>query len=190
MSDEQQPSEEVVAEAVEADTDTHAEEVQQAGDEAGGEPDLEAQLIAAQQKAEENWDTAMRVKAEMENLKKRTARDIEKAHKFALEGFMGEILPIRDSVELGISAASDENVEIEKLREGMELTLKALESACGKFGLSEVNPVDEAFDPELHQAMTMLEMEGVESGKIVEVIQKGFLLNERLLRPAMVVVAK
>ncbi len=126
----------------------------------------------------------------MENLRKRTRRDVEHAHKFGLERFVAEVLPVLDSMELGLSAASEEGVDTDKVREGMELTLKMLHTAVDKFGVSQVDPAGEQFDPERHQAMTMQETDTVEPGTVVSVIQKGYVLNERLVRPALVIVAK
>jgi molecular chaperone GrpE len=153
-------------------------------------PDLEMELKEARDEAAAHLDDLLRAKAEMENLRKRAARDVENAHKFGLERFMNELLPIRDSVELGLNAADDAEVDAEKLREGLELTLKLLDTATEKFGLEEVNPEGQSFDPEYHQAMSTQEVAGREPGTIVTVVQKGYLLNGRLLRPAMVIVAK
>ena len=103
---------------------------------------------------------------------------------------MNELLPVKDSIELGLNAADDAVVDAQKLREGLELTLKLFETASEKFGLEEVNPEGQSFDPEYQQAMSMQEVAGVESGTVVTVVQKGYVLNGRLLRPAMVIVAK
>ena len=100
------------------------------------------------------------------------------------------LLPVKDSIELGLSAADDTVADADKLREGLELTLKLFNTASEKFGLAELNPEGESFDPEYHQAMSMQEVAGVESGSIITVVQKGYILNDRLLRPAMVIVAK
>ncbi len=147
-------------------------------------------LEDARAKADDHWQALLRAKAEMENLRKRTRRDVENAHKFGLEKFVAEVLPVLDSMELGLSAASEEGVDTDKVREGMELTLKMLQTAVDKFGVSQVDPAGELFDPERHQAMTMQETDTVEPGTVVSVIQKGYVLNERLVRPALVIVAK
>ena len=126
----------------------------------------------------------------MDNLNKRAARDIENAHKFGLERFMNELLPAIDSVELGLKAADDSDADVAKLREGLTLTLKLFTTAGEKFGLLEVNPEGQNFDPDFHQAMSIQAVEGVEPGTVVLVVQKGYLLNGRLLRPAMVIVAQ
>lgn len=152
-------------------------------------PDLEMELQEARDEAASHLNDFLRARADLENLSKRSARDIENAHKFGLERFMTELLPVKDSVELGLSAAAGEN-DGQKMREGLELTLKLFDAASEKFGLQEVNPEGQSFDPEYHQAMSIQEAVGVESGTVVTVVQKGYLLNGRLLRPAMVIVAQ
>ncbi|NCF28436.1 MAG: nucleotide exchange factor GrpE [Gammaproteobacteria bacterium] len=153
-------------------------------------PDLEMELQEARDEAASHLDDFLRARAELENLGKRAARDIEKAHKFGLERFMTELLPVKDSIELGLNAAEDKETDADKLREGLELTLKLFSAAIDKFGLQEVNPEGQSFDPEYHQAMSIQEAVGVEAGTVVTVVQKGYLLNDRLLRPAMVIVAQ
>lgn len=152
--------------------------------------DLALMLEEARNKAAENWDQVLRVQAELENSRRRAQRDVESAHKYALEKFALELLPVKDSLEMGLDAASSEDANVEKLREGTELTLKMLANAMEKFGIKEVNPVGEPFDPEQHQAMTMQESEEHEPNTVIAVMQKGYLLNDRLIRPAMVVVCK
>lgn len=150
---------------------------------------LETQLADAQAKADENWDQLVRAKAEMENVRRRTERDLANAHKFALEKFAQELLPVIDSMEMGVAAAQDESADVSKLREGMDMTLKMFETAVEKFGIKGVHPHGEAFNPEHHQAMTMMDSPEHEPNTIIDVMQKGYLLNERLVRPAMVVVS-
>lgn len=161
---------------------------------AGTAPDFEAlaeRLEEAESRAQENWDQFVRAKAELDNMRRRSERDLENAHKYALERFAQELLPVKDSLEMGLAAASEEDQPgIDKLREGTELTLKMLEGAMSKFGIEEINPEGEKFDPELHQAMSMLESNNAEPDTVVNVMQKGYTLNGRLIRPAMVVVAK
>jgi len=148
-------------------------------------------LEDARNKADEHWDQCLRLKADIENLKRRHDRELEKAHKFALDNFAQELLPVVDSLELGLNAASESNADVEKvLTEGSVLTLKLLKSALEKFGIKEVNPIGEAFNPEWHQAMAAQESDKVSPNTILTVYQKGYLLNERVVRPAMVVVAK
>ena len=134
-------------------------------------------------------DKALRATAELENIRKRTSRDIENAHKYALERFVNELLPVIDSMELGINASQSAE-DIESLREGMDLTLKKLFDCLEKFGVKAIDPTGEKFDPEWHEAVSMQELEGSDSGQVVTVMQKGYELNGRLVRPAMVVVAK
>lgn len=151
--------------------------------------ELQTRLDQALARAEENWELAVRTQAEMENLRKRTQRDVDSAHKYALEKIAGELLGVRDSMELGLSAAQ-ENADVEKLLEGAELTLKMLSQVMEKFGIREVNPVNERFNPDLHQAMATQESEKLEPNTVVSVMQKGYTLNDRLLRPALVTVAR
>lgn len=151
---------------------------------------LRAELEAAQARAEDYQDRLMRTEAEKENVRKRAERDVDSARRYALEKFAGELLAVRDSLELGYEAASQDDADVEKLREGTELTLKMLTQAMEKFNIEEIDPVGEKFDPELHQAMSMQETEEQESNTVVSVIQKGYRLNDRLLRPALVMVAK
>ena len=127
--------------------------------------------------------------AELDNIRKRTSRDIENAHKYALDRFVNELLPVVDSMELGINAFQAAE-DIESLREGMDLTLKKLLGCLDKFGVKSIDPAGEKFDPEWHQAVSIQELEGSDSGLVVTVMQKGYELNGRLVRPAMVVVAK
>lgn len=152
--------------------------------------ELKAQLADADKKAQENWDKAVRAMAEMDNLKKRTQRDLENAHKYALESFARELLPVLDSLELGMQAASGDSPEVEKFRVGSELTLKQFESVFAKFNIEAVNPLGQPFNAELHQAMAMHEVDDAEPNTVINVFQKGYLLNGRLLRPALVLVAK
>lgn len=177
------------AESLAAQTDLLAEESQAIDPEMSTEQLLE-KLRETQTAASANWDSALRAQAELENLRKRAQRDVENAHKYGLERFVEELLPIRDSMELGLSAASEDGVELSSVREGVALTLKMLDGAIAKFGIEEINPLDETFNPEFHQAMTMQEVDGVASGTVTMVMQKGYLLNGRLVRPALVIVAK
>ena len=132
----------------------------------------------------------MRAHAELENVRKRLERDLQNAHKFALERFVSELLPVKDSLELGLAASSEKGASAAGIVEGVELTLRMLDQAMEKFGVKTVDPDGEPFDPEFHQAMTMQESDTAEPGTVLTVVQKGYLLNERLVRPAMVIVAK
>ena len=148
------------------------------------------QLEASQKKAEEHWDQLVRLQAEMENLRKRNSKEVENARKFGLEKMAKELLSVRDSLEMGLNAAKAENVELEQIREGMDLTLKNLIQVMEKFDIVAVDPMGEKFNPELHQAMNTQETEGVEPNTVVMVMQKGYTLNDRLIRPALVGVSK
>jgi molecular chaperone GrpE len=170
--------------------DEVAESAAAAEPEALAPPDLEMELAEARAEAASHLDDFLRLRAELDNLRKRAARDVENAHKHGLERFMTELLPVKDSVALGLSAADGAEPDAEKLREGLELTLKLFDAASEKFGLRELNPEGQSFDPEYHQAMSMQDAAGVEPGTVIMVVQKGYLLNERLLRPAMVIVAQ
>ncbi len=152
--------------------------------------ELKKELDEAKQKAHENWDKALRTQAEMENLKRRVQKDLEDAHKFALTGFAKELLSVLDSLVLGLQAATGDGEEVQKFREGSELTLKQLQAAFAKFNIVEINSLGEPFNAEYHQAMAMQVVAGAEPNTVVNVLQSGFLLNGRLLRPALVVVAK
>ena len=150
---------------------------------------LRAELEQAVEQAGAERERALRAGAEMENLRKRAARDVENAHKYALQGFVGELLPIMDSLQLGLAAAGDTEA-VRDLREGMALTLKMFSAALEKFGVSVIDPLDEKFNPEQHEAVSMQEAEGRESGTVIAVMQKGYELNGRLIRAATVMVAK
>ncbi len=154
------------------------------------EKDLVRLLEDARSKADEHWDALVRARAEIENLRKRHERDLENAHKFALDRFTQDLLQVWDSLELGHQAAQDENVDVARLREGTELTLKLLNDVMGKNQVEQIDPEGEAFNPELHQAMSMQERDDVEPNTVVAVVQKGYSLNGRLLRPAMVIVSR
>jgi molecular chaperone GrpE len=151
---------------------------------------LQEALAKSEEKAKENYDLALRTKAEAENIKRRAEKDVASAHKYALEKFVNELLPVVDSMELGLAAALEENVDISKIREGSELTLKMMFAAIEKFDIKPIDPEGEKFNPEFHQAMTMQESAEVEPNTVMNVIQKGYTLSGRLVRPAMVVVSK
>jgi molecular chaperone GrpE len=151
---------------------------------------IEQQLSEARQKAEENWNQFLRARAELDNARRRAERDIEQAHKFALEKFAGELLAVRDSLEMGVAASQESGADVGKLREGSELTLRMLKQAMEKFHIVEVNPQGQKFDPSRHEAMAAQESADHEPNTVLHVVQKGYLLNDRLLRPAMVVVTR
>ncbi len=151
---------------------------------------IEQQLATAQVTIKEYWEQIMRLRAEIENNRKRAERDVENAHKYSIKNFVENILPVVDSMELGQTAAEAENATLDSIREGTSLTMGMLMQVLEKNGLEQIDPAGEKFDPEKHQAISIAEIAGAESNSVVEVMQKGFSLNERLVRPAMVVVAK
>ena len=165
--------------------DEHALELPEADAEA-----LREQLEAASAKADAHWNEVLRARAEMDNLRKRHERELEGARKYALESFVGELLQVRDSLELGVQAAQGESADVERLREGGELTLKLLSDVMSKFGVERVDPVGQPFDPDFHQAMSVQPRDDVEPNTVVTVIQKGYTLNGRLVRPALVMVSQ
>ncbi|PVZ71991.1 nucleotide exchange factor GrpE [Pelagibaculum spongiae] len=177
----QQPEQVVEAEI---EVETVAEQAESA------EVDLQGQLMAAQKKAQENWDLALRAQAEMENIKRRAERDVANAHKFALDKFVGSLLPVVDSLEKALESIAEDDEANKAIREGTEMTLKMFTDSLSKFGVVQINPVSEVFNPERHEAMAMQEVAGSEANTVLFVIQKGYLLNERLVRPARVMVAK
>jgi molecular chaperone GrpE len=183
MSKKDVPQENLDEQQATAEQDSETEAV--ASDE-----HLQQQLEEAEAKAKENWDQLLRVKAEQENLRRRHEREVENAHKYALERFVQELLPVIDSLEMGAEAAASEGATLDKVREGTELTLKMLLSTIDKFGIQAVHPEGEPFNPEYHQAMSMLESPEHAANTVMNVMQKGYTLNERLIRPAMVVVSK
>lgn len=152
--------------------------------------ELHLLLEDARAEATANRDQLLRAHAEMENMKRRQAKELENAHKFALEGFVKELLAVRDSLELGYSAATEGEGDLAKLIEGTELTLKQLGDAMSKFGVERVHPEGEPFNPEFHQAMSMQPRDDLPPNRVTAVIQSGYLLNGRLVRPAMVMVSK
>ena len=184
-NDQEAVSNKAAEKAESAETDQQTERAEKSSDE-----DLSLMLEDARTKADDHWNQLMRAKAEMENLRKRHERDLENAHKFALERFVNELLPVRDSLELGLSAGQDENTDIDKLREGTELTLKLFSDVMDKFNVVQIDPEGQPFNPDLHQAMSMLPRDDVPPNTVVTVVQKGYTLNDRLVRPAMVLVSQ
>ncbi len=158
--------------------------------EADSVEELQAKLTEAEKRAQENWDKLLRANAEMDNLRRRTERELENAHKYAVERFAQELLAVRDSLEMGVAAAEQEEASVEKIKEGTELTLRMLEGAMDKFNIQPIDPQDEPFDPERHQAMSTVETPDKAPNTVINVMQKGYLLNDRLIRPAMVIVSR
>ena len=172
------------------DLDTEEDNPELEGDNAESSQevdDAEATLAELQAKADENWDRYLRAAAEIENVRKRASRDVAHARKFALENFGRELLAVKDSLEMGLAAG--ESADVESLLAGSAATLKILTATLERFGMAELDPEGEPFDPELHETMTMQPSDVVEPGSVVTVVQKGYTLNGRLLRPARVIVA-
>ncbi len=172
----------------EAETDSEAT-VERSTEERSVE-ELVEQLKAARAKADKHWDQLVRTKAQMDNLSKRHRRELENAHKYGLDKFVGGLLGVWDSLELGHAAAQEENAGVDKLLEGTELTLKMMADAMSKLGVEQVDPLNQLFDPRLHQAMSMQPRDDVPANTVVAVVQKGYTLNGRLVRPALVMVAR
>jgi molecular chaperone GrpE len=149
-------------------------------------PSMSEMLQAAERKAQEHYDAWMYAKAEGENIRRRAAEDVSKAQKFAVERFSGEMLAVMDSLQAGLSVQTE---NVESFKSGMELTLKQLSSVFEKFNIVEINPVGEKMDPNKHQAIGMVDSDQ-EANTVVSVMQKGYTLNDRVLRPALVMVAK
>lgn len=152
--------------------------------------DLQAELDKANAKAAENWEKVLLATAEVENIRRRSQKDLENAHRFAVEKFAKDLLAVVDSFEMGLSAAESAPGDVTAIKEGMELTYKQLMTALEKAKLVQVDPQDEPFNPSLHQAMTMVPSEEHAHNTVIQVFQKGYTLNDRLLRPAMVVVSQ
>ena len=176
--------------AVDVMEETPVEETDDSSGEAVTPEDLHLMLEDARNKADEHWDQLLRAKAEYENLQRRHERDLENAHKFALEGFASDILAVRDSMELGLDAANNDDADVKSLREGNELTLKLLTNVMERHKIVQIDPNGETFDPDYHQAMSMQPREDVPPNTVVAVMQKGYTLNDRLIRPAMVMVSQ
>jgi molecular chaperone GrpE len=151
---------------------------------------LEAELATAQQEAGEARQDMLRMQADMDNLRKRLVREHEKSRRRMLERFMGDLLPVVDSMERGLEAADDPSATVETLKEGKQLIRKMLTKAMTDHGLQVIDPLNEPFDPELQEAMAMLPSEDHDENTVIEVLEKGYRLHERLIRPAKVVVSR
>ena len=152
--------------------------------------ELLKKLEEAQAQALQFKDQALRTVAEMQNVRRRVERDVENAHKYALEKFSGELLPVVDNLERALAASDRSNEAVKPLADGVELTLKAFLDVLKKFQVEQINPHGQPFSPELHEAVAMVDVPHAEPNSVIDVLQKGFMLNGRLLRAATVVVAK
>ena len=195
MAKEQHPADEEQIEVIDVAAEAESgPETAVSGDDNSGQTQSHEELLLtlqdAQAKADEYWNKLLRAQAELTNMQRRAEKELENAHRYGLEKFVKELLPVKDSLEMGLVAVEGETPDPLKVREGVEMTLKMLTDAVGKFGVSEIDPLGQPFNPEFHQAMTTQPGgEGVEPNTVLTVFQKGYLLNERLIRPAMVVVA-
>ncbi len=153
-------------------------------------PKLQQALAEAQEKARSHWEQYLRAVAELDNVRKRAQRDIEAANRYGLEKFASELLPVQDSLELAVQSAGQAEVDILSLKQGQDATLKLLAKALEKLGVTPVRPLGEPFDPARHEAMLAQESSTAEPNTVIQVIQAGYELNGRLLRPARVIVAK
>ncbi len=151
---------------------------------------LKTELQTSQLAAVEARQDMLRMQADMDNLRKRLMRENEKVRRRTLERFMGDLLPVRDSLERGLEAAADPAATVESLKEGKQLIMKMLSKAMGDHGLQTIDPVGEAFDPEKHEAMTMMTSDQHDENTVIDVLEKGYQLHDRLIRPAKVVVSR
>ncbi len=152
--------------------------------------DLKRQLQESNEKMASHWDMVLRQRAEYDNLQKRNARDLDSARKYAIERFAGDLLEVKDSLEMGLDVANKPEANVNTIKEGLEMSVRSFNSTLEKFGIQEIYPLNEKFNPQLHEAMAMQPVSGVEEGTVLVVYQRGYQINERLLRPARVVVAK
>ncbi|HAT8491244.1 TPA: nucleotide exchange factor GrpE [Vibrio vulnificus] len=186
----QQDAAEVEVEVEAVGTDADIEWNEEADESAVKIAELEAALLASEARVKEQQDSVLRAKAEVENMRRRTEQEIDKARKYALNRFAEELLPVIDNLERAIQAADAESEAVKPLLEGVELTHKTFVDVVSKFGLKEINPEGQPFNPEWHQAMSIQESPDHESNTVMFVMQKGYELNGRVIRPAMVMVAK
>ncbi len=175
--------------------ENNAEETQSSEQLTNRIQELEEALENAEAKSNENWEHYLSARAEADNIRKRAERDVSNAHKYALEKFIPELLSVKDSLELGAKAAKEsvaetENAQMQSFIEGSDMAITMFADTLKKFGVEMVDPMGELFNPELHQAMTMVPNPDVAPNTVIEVVQKGYTLNERLVRPAMVIVSK
>jgi len=186
----EQLADEIVQQAEEQVEEQHEHAVEAISPEQEKINELELSLAAAQSTVADQKDSVIRAKAEVDNIRRRAAQDVEKARKFALEKFAGEMLVSVDNLERALQNIDKDDEANKGIVEGVELTLQGLISSLEKFGVKAVDPQDQPFNPELHQAMSMQEVPDVAPNTVIAVMQKGYELNGRLIRPAMVMVSK
>ena len=180
-----EPQVETVEEQQAAAAEAEAEQAEPTAEEKLAE--LEAELATVKKALGE---ADIRAQAEIQNVRRRAERDVQHAHKFALEKFAGDLLSVADNLERGLGALDADDEALKGAREGIELTLKSLMDVFGKYNLEQISPADEPFNPELHEAMTMVPVPNVDPNTVIDVLEKGYQLNGRLIRPARVVVSK
>ena len=194
MSNEEQAQKDEAQPINEEATETHAEEVEEVVEELSAEQtrilELEAALAASEATLAAQKDSVMRAIADADNVRKRAEGEVDKARKFALEKFASELLPVADNLERALQVADKENEAIKPVIEGVEITLESFVSSIEKFGMKVIDPQGESFNPEQHQAMSMQENAELPANTVMAVMQKGYELNGRLLRPAMVMVSR
>ncbi|MCW8883676.1 MAG: nucleotide exchange factor GrpE [Motiliproteus sp.] len=173
-----------------AETDVAENEAATAETEVDSVQQLQDELEKAQEALTEAESQVLRARADVQNIRRRSEQDVEKAHKFALERFTNELLPVVDSLERAVESAQSEDEAVVAIRQGVDMTLSMMMAALKKFNVEPVDPQGEPFDPQHHQAMSMVENGDVEPNTVLHVMQKGYLLNGRLVRPAMVMVSK
>lgn len=188
MSDKHEPTVQAAGTHTAPATESRARE----GSPGPGESALKAEIEAVKAQAAENLDKFLRVRAEMENVRRRAEIDVANAHKYAIERFAGELLAVRDSLELArtVDIQHENQTALAKMHEGLDLTLKLMDDAFRKFSLVPLDPKGEKFDPTRHHAISMVESNQVPPNHVLNVMQKGYLLHDRVVRPAMVVVAR
>ncbi|WP_075187683.1 nucleotide exchange factor GrpE [Teredinibacter haidensis] len=193
MSNSDQPQNDPKENLTEEQLNQEPEKVEESADETSTEEgfdDSASQLEQLQAELTEAKEQALRVAAELQNVRRRAELDVEKAHKFGLEKFVSDMLPVADNLMRAVEASVAEGAELASVTEGVELTLKSLTDALQRHKVEQVNPEGEPFNPELHQAMTAVPQPDVEPNTVINVYQVGYTLNGRLVRPAMVVVSK
>ncbi|EPN8461872.1 molecular chaperone GrpE [Vibrio cidicii] len=186
----QNESADIEVDAVGTDADIEWNQAEESDEAAAKIAELEAALLASESRVKEQQDAVLRARADVENMRRRSEQEIDKARKYALNKFAEELLPVIDNLERAIQAADVESEAVKPLLEGVELTHKTFVDTVNKFGLKEINPEGEVFNPEFHQAMSIQESPDHESNTVMFVMQKGYELNGRVIRPAMVMVAK
>ncbi|MYL27337.1 MULTISPECIES: nucleotide exchange factor GrpE [Halomonadaceae] len=194
MSDDETRKDESVNEAEQGAGAEEAEPATGAGEDAASAGSGDGEVAQLREQLEEQKEEVLRAKAEMQNIRRRAEIDVEKAHKFGTEKFVKELLPVVDSLEKAVESAQNQEVQneevVSRIKEGVDMTLDMFIGALSKFNVEQINPVGEPFDPQRHEAMSMVPSNEAEPNTVIAVMQKGYLLHERVVRPAMVMVAK